>query len=176
MRDLLSDFFRFIGFGVASITFFGLCYRLSPLIVPIGVIGLAIALGLVLRDLSQWISWLSFLITTAAIGSHRWISGILLGLFLAITFYYKELWDRRIKPQKYQTTVYLSKRRAVQYVVSVASTLKLQLTAYDCVHNDGYVLTLSYNASPILNHIFLRTLIAAKSVRRLSRQDIAVAR
>ncbi len=176
MRTLLGDFFRFIGFGVASITFFGLCYATSPVFVPIGIIGFAVALAIVLRHLSRWVSWVSFVITTALLGSHRWISGVALGLFVAITFYYKEMWERRIKPREYQTTVYLSKRRAVQYVITVASTLKLQLTGYDCVHHNGYVLTLSYKASPILNHLFLRTLIATKSVRRLYRQDVAVAR
>jgi hypothetical protein len=168
----MDSWMIYTGSIVAAVAFFNLCNEIAPMLVPISLIGISIALAITVRHYKQWTSGMILLIATALVGAKRWEIGTYLTLTAIAIVIGQKYWKQQHPAHSFQLVVYLSKQRGVQRILSIAHALKLRIIDYTQDNNTSPTLTLHYSASPLMNHLFLRSIISQKSVLRMSRQSL----
>jgi len=173
---------RSIVFGIAASILIGLCHRLHPGYVGLVLLGIWGLISIIsgwinpTRDgssrLSLWITLVSISATAALISTHSWTIGIGATGTIAVMMRFAPLWMERHR-HYYSATLQCTKSKTIDRILEMAKRYQLELVSQHYAMTDSHELTLNYQTTPIVNHLFLRSVIADKGVKRVVRRDHA---
>jgi len=165
----VNDFFRYAAFGVIAFSTLSLCHFVSPFLIPVIVVTIGLAIALQLKSRDSWLEWMSVLVVSGLFSVHRWAWGSVAGIALVSILSARRWWDSRFGYRTYCTTVYLSKRRGIEQIIRAARSFNIQFSTHDYHRDPKIVFRMTYDARPITNHLFLKTLICTPLVQKIVR-------